>query len=477
MLSLFSRRVLLALPVAATPPPLPPCLLRCTHRVSAATAIGSAGAAAAAAPRGALVTGASLRTFTHTAARLRCTAGVLCCTPVRLSVSNVVAGTARQPRRRLHGTVTAFKHRRGYGFVLAEGVVPPASHADAVVAAAAAPEAGGTTEVAAREDGSAGLHETYFFTRSALGGAFYVMEGERVSFNVAMQTPKAHRVSSADDHGAADGAEAALELGKSEAPSAARPVAVKVRCYDAKTGRETPTAPQLLHGIVMEWDAHTQSGTVAELDLRGKLNSDAPRFPIALEDADLHPETEIYVGRCIRFCLEAVQSAGNVLDDAAANDAGEEATLKARRWIVDRYMELQHKTQGTAPLVSATAAPEVRLSGTVREMNGASFGFVRDDVRGESIFFHISAVLSPAVRVGDRVTYIVRESPRKKHQGRRECFDVVVDGTAPLPLLEEVDGTAAGGAPAQAGRRSSSSSATRTTASRANEEFDFDLLD
>ncbi|KAG5509767.1 hypothetical protein GH5_05634 [Leishmania sp. Ghana 2012 LV757] len=524
MLSIFSRRVLLTLP-AASP------LLSFTHRnnIVAADALSSGVRMSL---RCALTSGLSLRYFSNTPTRLSDSAGIVHCSKLCLGDFGVRAkGKPHDASRysvRLHGTVTAFKHRRGYGFVLGEGVTAaaqPHRHRYVPLApqAAAADGKGINTEPdpspsSAQEEVLKELPKSFFFTRGSLQGGFYVTEGERVSFTVApvRRGEGINRRVAGDAHStrkddADDGALAAAnaaelsprsaegwldepnDTGASSTPSQHHLVAVDFRYYDAKTGKETPITPLTLYGKVVEWDAEEGFGMIAELDTRRQFHEDAPRFPFCLNNVDLALGTELRAGRYVRFCLEpAVPVHGGANEDSAAattlttgagaaGGAAECVELVAQRVIIDTTMERRKGISGR-PLVLADAAPgtmssESRFSGVVRELKADSFGFIQDDLSGESIFFHLSNS-SSRVKAGDRVTYLLREIDHGKHAGKKGCFDVLVDETAASRMPDAFDSDRAAAGAGNAGwRRQDHAAARRSKTQRDGDDLDFELLD
>ncbi|KAG5483361.1 hypothetical protein LSCM1_04909 [Leishmania martiniquensis] len=520
---ILSRRALLSFPAA-----LPP--LSCPRRngivaAAAAAALSSGGRTGL---RCALTTGGSLRCFSHTPTRLSGSTGILQCSMPCLGDLGVCArGKSHDANRysvRLHGTVTAFKHRRGYGFVLAEGVVaatPPRRHRYvALEPQAAADNQAGEAKTnpsppAAQEEMLKELPKPFFFTRGSLLGGFYVTEGERVSFAVAPVRRgeginrrvsgdlQSNRPGGADDRAltaeefslgsSEEASDGPTDPGASGTPSPLHFVAVDFRYYDAKTGEETPIAPLTLYGKVVEWDAEEGFGVIAELDVRRQFHEDAPRFPFSLKNVDLAFGTELRAGRYVRFCLEpaAPVHSGASEDPAvataltsgagAAADAAESVELVAQRVIIDATMERRKGASGR-PLVLADAAPgtmtsESRFSGVVRELKTPNFGFIQDDLSGESIFFHLSNA-SSRVRAGDRVTYLLREIEYGKHAGKKGCFDVLVDEMASGRVPGEARNGRATAAAGSAGRdRQETAAGLRSKAPRAEDDLDFELLD
>ncbi|KPI83099.1 hypothetical protein ABL78_7877 [Leptomonas seymouri] len=465
----------------------------------------------------------------------------------------------QQQQQRLHGTVTAFKHRRGYGFVLAEGVAsssrkPVYTSLEALNQGTSEPS-DNTAASADSEDGSAAvqddeLHRTYFFTRGSLGGGFYVTEGERVSFAVSEVEPSLgkKRYLGAPAYNTAAGRFGATAAALAEefsldptvsntpveeesAASRSNVHAVMMRLYDLRTQKESPITPITLYGKVVEWNDVSGQGVIAELDVEREYHADAPCFPVSIEDMDLGQGTDMRVGRFVRFCLgpssTATKGSGSEVagddDDAegaadttaAAGEGGEQ--LVAQRVIVDLTLERRRGAVGR-PLVPSTAAPgtvtdQTRFNGVVREIRDHKFGFVIDDLSGESIFFHAGNARAN-VREGDRVDYLLREILRGKHTGKKACYDVrrapnegVVRRRGDLPvewesgepavkeeveefdlLEEEADvvgehahGQAKAAASANGGKRAVSvSKAARkkkpSAATHQNEELDFNLL-
>ncbi|GET87144.1 hypothetical protein, conserved [Leishmania tarentolae] len=471
----------------------------------------------------ALTSGLSFRCVSHTPARLSCNTGVLRCSKLSLGSFGEPAQdrpyNANHRTVRLHGTVTAFKHRRGYGFVLAEGIAasaPPSKHRYVALEAHAA-AAGNDGAQAAREEACHNLHKSFFFTRSALLGGFYVTEGERVSFAVAPVPPRKginRRIaddssSSRKDDGdhssvvATESAEFSLDnpegeleedssAAKCHAQSQPHWTAVSLRYYDAATGKETPISPLTLYGKIVEWDVAEGVGMIAELDTRRQFHEDAPRFPFSLESVDLAFGTELRPGRYVRFCLEPSTPvhSGSGEDTASAamptggtesaGDADEGLELVAQRVIIDSTMERRKGVFGR-PLVPADAAPgtvtsESRFCGVVREVRADHFGFIQDDLSGESIFFHISNT-SSRVKAGDRVTYLLREVGHGKHAGKKACYDVLVDKTSTnrSPDDSSDDGVAAGAGDAR-GHHQKHAAEGRAKTVRDADGFDFELL-
>lgn len=338
---------------------------------------------------------------------------------------------------RLHGTVTGYKHRRGYGFILAEGVVGEEPAATAGGDAASSPP----VDVSK-------LMTSYFFTRNALMGGFYITEGERVSFDVeerqskgrlpkpgfeARQKPKFVAIE-AEEH-APTAAAAAAPAAADGNEGGVLNLAVRVQMLDLKTGCESPVEPIALRGKIVRWDAARGLGVIGELDTEGDYHADAPKFFVCLDDCDLIPGMELRSGRYVRFCVEKedtaaaatsadVESSSLLSSRAEMNSSG---LPVARRVAVDRSMENRLAVVGR-PLAPAGAARGTvtactRFYGTVRDMT-AVFGFVQDELSGESIFFHISNARSKGLQAGDHVSYLLRELTHGRHTGKKASFDV-----------------------------------------------------
>lgn len=411
-----------------------------------------------------LTAGLSTRSFSTSSTRLAAT-GLFhpCDVRLRRSAFKPLSGDAaspQQPAVRLHGTVTGFKHRRGYGFVLAEGVVPgtsrPLYRALNSTGAEAEEDPAGSAAAAAAD----ALHQTYFFTRQSLGGGFFVTEGERVSFAVqtvdpsvgtrrhlgAQPLPPLPTASSAGDIAeefSLDAEEAGGAATQDAAAAATttdtslRQCAVKLRFYNLKTHAETAVTPITLHGKIVEWDEKAGRGVVAELDVDHVHHADAPRFPVAAEDLDLSASAHMFAGRYVRFCLGPANAPGGAEGEgeegetgsaaAAAATINEDAPLVARRVVVDETAERRFGAGGR-PLIPASADPAtasdmMRFSGVVRDIRNGRFGFITDDLSGESIFFH-STNARADVQVNDAVSYLLREMTAGKHAGKKGCFDV-----------------------------------------------------
>lgn len=398
--------------------------------------------------------------------------------PSRPCLADAEPPTFPLPTQRLHGTVTAFKHRRGYGFVLAEGVATPskprpphAAHGKATyvplapaepTTAAAPSEAAATATNAA--DVEAALHQTYFFRRADLNGGFYVTEGERVSFAVVPSADARAKRAAPTRSIAGDGAADVFGLGDEAEPDPAGASthckAADVAYYDVKTGNETPITPITLRGVVVEYDAGDGHGVLAELDTRKQLHDDAPRFPFGMEQLDLGVGRDVSVGSYVRFCLEPAEESGAGASRLVPNRITRDSRAEQRRGANGR------------PLVPAGAAPgsvtaRTRFHGVVREVR-TSFGFIVDDLSGESIFFHCSNAQS-RIRSGDRVTYLLRELVHGKHAGKKGCFDVQLD-------RDGAQSAASGGAPTSTSSAPSARPAT-SAASPPSHVLDFDLLD
>lgn len=378
----------------------------------------------------------------------------LCCTASLLRASAGVGS-------RLHGTVTGFKHRRGYGFILAEGTVG---------------------SVSPNVDVSS-LMTSYFFTRNSLLGGFYITEGERVAFDVEERHRRGRKEHAATAAYVPLEGEAALldsvdpetvaATEKGDATEKALNLAVNIQMFDAKRKVESPVEPIALRGKLIRWDAATGSGVIGELDTEGRYHADAPKFAVSLDDTDLNSGVSLRVGRYVRFCLEKEDDK----DGAGATAAAQELPV-ARRVILDYSMERRMAVVGR-PLAPAgakagTVTASTRFEGVVKELNG-QFGFIKDDLSNESIFFHVSNVAGKGVAPGERVTYLLRELTTGKHTGKKACFNVlragprqpssvaVADDDDDIDVFDVADDEDEDGWGAtDEGRRSSSSSSTRS---------------
>lgn len=318
------------------------------------------------------------------------------------------------PVLRMHGTVTAFKHRRGYGFVLGEGIVGGPVSASGI----------GATDRAQTSATPAAAPDAppFIFNRAALMGGFYITEGERIAFDVEQRPIGLQSLGASTDsfrvvdENLRDGTEAGL-VAKGDEETGKMSVAARIRMYDAKTQTERPIEPVTIRGRVVGWDAVTGTGTIGELDTKGEYHDDAPKFSVALDDFDLSPGTELRAGRYVRFCLE---------EDDAESDV-----RSARRVIIDRSMEQRHGVHGRPIIPSNTPrgqSSSTRFAGTITQLN-ERFGFVLDDYSNGSIFMHNSSVSEKGLQEGERVTYLLREVNMGKHAGKRACFDVRREGT------------------------------------------------
>ncbi|EKF27547.1 hypothetical protein MOQ_008727 [Trypanosoma cruzi marinkellei] len=311
-----------------------------------------------------------------------------------------------QPAKRRIGTVVSFMHRRGYGFIR-ELESSPAKKKKAHEAAAVAP-------ADADAPGSSAI-TNFFFPRSSLDGGFYLSEGQTVAFDVRLTEPGKNlkaRLAEADISSSTasasstplctDGTDVEVDGEGSKKLTFAH----RIRLYDARGGQEKPVTPIMLVGYVESWDQLAGKGVIAELDLSGRLNEDAPRFTVGLEDLDLAGHSELRRGRYVRFCLES--------GDRTA----------ARRVIIDRGAERKHAAQLSAAAEDQVDGNEGRQYGTVREIVEGRFGFILLDDTGESVFFHMSNAEGGGVKQGDTVSFIMREVTQGKHAGKRTCLRV-----------------------------------------------------
>lgn len=305
---------------------------------------------------------------------------------------------------RLHGTVTAFKHRRGYGFITGEGVI--SGDASFILSEL---KKRGEGDVEGRDG-----YGQYFFNRRSLDGGFFVTEGERVSFSVVPYN------NSAGQGGSGGGGGHHFR-------------AVSIRFYDRRTKKETLITPPTLRGVVVKWDKVQGHGVIGELDTEGKYHPAlSPKFFFTVEEMDLAPGAEMREGRYVRFCVE--DGAG---DEEGAVESAE--GQNASRVIIDASMERKKGALGNPMLPpgareSTGADVQSRFSGVVREVvssdgGAARYGFVTDDLTGESIFFHGSDAFK-GVKNGDQVTYLLREMTIGKHQGKKACFNIRRHDTA-----------------------------------------------
>lgn len=379
---------------------------------------------------------------------------------------------------RLQGTVTAFKHRRGYGFVLAEGytkksweIMKERLERDEAGEERRKPEGPQTKAKMAKNGeqrrGDEGVADPsllpaghdFFFTRGAMGGGFYITEGEHVSFRVKQLSEKdaagvgrrrRHRyvsrgqLSDDEDAGAGDGRQGGHLFS-----------AIGLRRYDPETGEEGRILPVAIQGVVTAWDAVAGVGTISELDVDGNLHDDAPTFTVLLEDVDLSPvasspDSYIDKGRYVKFCVGSTRSTAD--SDGAAEGADDKKKVKklerprALRVILDINMERKcgvvRPPPGAADSSRSTASSSRRAGsashstsvlpqqrGVIREMVERKYGFVVDDATGESIFFHVSEMVPPPTaeslpQVGDCVTYDVETIHGGRHAGKKHCVRV-----------------------------------------------------
>ncbi|KEG12738.1 hypothetical protein DQ04_01461090 [Trypanosoma grayi] len=307
--------------------------------------------------------------------------------------------TTTQPSTRRIGTVTTFKHRRGYGF-LRELEMTATSRATKAASSTTEAEAA----AAAVASGSDATH-SFFFPRSSLDGGFFLMEGQSVAFDVRLVQPNKKLAARL---GEVKGAEATSVDSAEDGLQKMLSVAHRIRLYDTATNKEKPVTPITLYGCVENWDSLAGTGVIAELDLSGTLHDDAPRFTVNLEDLDLGGRAELRSGLYVRFCLE-----------------GRDRTA-ARRVIIDRDAERKRAAQRITSDGTSSGA-EIRSGergcGTVRDIVEGRFGFVVLDSSGDSIFFHMSNVEGD-VKPGDTVSFVLREVTQGKHAGKRTCIHV-----------------------------------------------------
>lgn len=384
-------------------------------------------------------------------------------TPLSSTVSsnseqNVPAGTPWDTSVRLHGTVTAFKHRRGYGFVIAEGYT---KRSTALLQERAAGKTKGSGETQEASTPPAPLSGSdFFFTRGALGGGFFVKEGDSVSFRVkTIQHDKSrsalatHRyVSRGGASSAPDRSSSVGEEEEEDGLSSANNVeeeerggrkgnsysAIGLRRYDVKTGVESRVLPVTISGVVTAWDAVKGVGVISELDMEGNLHPDAPKFSVTLDEMDLSPvanapDSHISTGRYVKFC---------VFEDALDGEESLSERPRASRVIVDvgterrlgkvgstgpsrqRRSTSSHNA-GTSPASTLLLASQ---RGVIREVVEQKYGFVVDDATGESIFFHVSEMeetdAGAVPRPGDSVVYDLYNVHSGRHAGKKHCLHV-----------------------------------------------------
>ncbi|EPY30389.1 hypothetical protein AGDE_09468 [Angomonas deanei] len=265
-------------------------------------------------------------------------------------------------QRRLQGTVTGFKQRRGYGFILTEGIA-----------------AKDVTEVPE-------MGKEFFFTRYALDGGHYVTEGERVSF-----TPTT-----------------TIRDGKSLG------MAKSIKYYNAITNEERSILPLSLEGKVVEWDPVEGTGVIVELDMKGRFHEDGPRFTVSLEELDLAPGAELYEGRYVRFCSSAAGAEGTlpVAQRVIVNRKAERERGAKGRPLVPQGADSDEVTDQT------------RLFGTVREIRDGKFGFIIDDLSGGSLFFPYTSKLRHARRGGRHGFLPPTRGGGGEHTGKPMCLNV-----------------------------------------------------
>lgn len=380
---------------------------------------------------------------------------------------------------RLQGVVTAFKHRRGYGFVLAEGYTKASAELLKQQREAMSQEGGDSealeTNRQAKKSGASphvGMPKPksndFFFTRVALGGGFFVREGDRVSFRVKPLSEKdgeskrlrhsyvsrgeslsitGERADSED----ADGREGCFRKGGHSF------TAIGLRHYNPETGKESRILPVAICGVVTQWDPSTGIGIISELDVDGKLHvEDAPKFEVRLENIDISPvpdssDSFLQEGRYVKFCTSIPSSSNEASPTASSrrsSSTGEDLQRspstssnplsQAYRVIIDIGTERRNGVVTTRPSERAGAShTRQRPSsssfglladqrGVIREIVERKYAFVVDDASGESIFFHFSEMLEPLSaqnfpRIGDSVVYDTELIPTGRHAGKRHC--------------------------------------------------------
>ncbi|CCW67869.1 unnamed protein product [Phytomonas sp. Hart1] len=351
---------------------------------------------------------------------------------------------------RMHGTVSVFKNRRGYGFVTAKGFVggPPVSLPFPMDR----------------------LLDKYFFTRASLSGGFRVNEGENVSFEIwERKGAQPFRMPGSGSFGEASSMTTGyVPLHESVSKPIVTPtmvelpddnfnnderllhLAMRMCFYDIETNKESSISPTSLSGKVIKWDPIEGRGVISELDTDGHFHQDAPCFELTLDVMDISPGTEMRVGRYVRFCVDEEGKHDGVenfiptlsmgrkgVDDLSPTTSVTSGELQptsstvplrqARCAIIDVTAERTNAVVGV-PIVPASAPigtmnESTRFSGTIRLLE-ENFGFVKDDLEGDSIFFHLSNVSSQRLKVGERVTYLLRMLNHGKHLGKKACFDM-----------------------------------------------------
>lgn len=431
----------------------------------------------------------------------------------RFASSTTTAGTTAPPplpdsaitdanrmTLRLHGSVTAFKHRRGYGFVLAEGYTKRSMDLMAAQREAAAVQTEEEKDASPSDDAAtkteeAGPGSDFFFTRLALGGGFYVNEGDRVSFRVkrvsgdpAQQDGATHRYVSRSE-----GYVSTPYVEDTSAPSKRRQghkfTAIGFRRYNSVNGEEERILPVGISGVMQRWDSTAGTGLIAELDVEGKHHAEAPTFVVNLEDVDLSPvpnapDGYMAEGRYVKFCLSPSA-------DENEQQVPHGVEPRAYRVIVDLAAERRHgvhrppTTRRKSFHSGSTAVPSgPRLRGIVRELVERKYGFVLDDSTGESIFFHLSEVdpvvgADHPIRIGDCISYQLMEIAAGRHTGKKHCLRIRLAADDPelkaseaVPSSEEPHSTQRSRAPGTSkGEKKKHSSPTEALLD------EFDLLD
>lgn len=392
---------------------------------------------------------------------------------------------------RLQGVVTAFKHRRGYGFVLAEGYTQTSTKLleekqNSMGEGSSDKEdfrpgnEKKRSEHLAQESSSKPKSNDFFFTRAALGGGFFVREGDRVSFRVKPLAerdvePKHVRHCYISRGGGLITSGERGDLEESDGrESASRKethnfTAIGIRHYNAETGKESRVLPVSINGVVTQWSSSTGTGVISELDVDGKLHvDDAPKFEVRLENLDMSPipdcaDSFLAVGRYVKFCTsvpsssvelrtpdassldkqstESATHSNKVEKDEKSSSPSCPALPQAYRVIIDIGAERRNgvilkrpceTTVGSTGRQRSSSSSVGTLSnqrGVIREIVERKYAFVVDDASGESIFFHFSEMVEPLSannlpRIGDSVMYDTELIPYGRHAGKMHCVRV-----------------------------------------------------
>lgn len=378
---------------------------------------------------------------------------------------------------RLQGVVTAFKHRRGYGFVLVEGYTRRSENIrDEKEKLNSKNEE--SLPSGLQEEGQAdSSHRSivlpksrdFFFTRVSLGGGYFVNEGDRVSFRVKtyekkgredVKTPRHSYLSRGESLGALGNKTESEEIDGGDSLShrgGPSFTAVGLRHYNAETGKESRVLPVTITGVITQWNPSTGTGIISELDVDGVLHADdAPKFEVTLENTDLSPVPEsvdsfVAEGRYVKFCASLTSSdeCSPDSDSSSSNttqnlenpsNASVNALPKAYRVIIDVGAEKRHgvipkspdgKTglSYKRPKSSPSAEIIANQRGVIREIVERKYAFVVDDASGESIFFHFSEMEQPVSpenlpQIGDSVIYDTKLLASGRHAGKKHCTRV-----------------------------------------------------